>query len=308
MKISVKNAAKSLLHAIFYAGQACGIDVLPRHFYSEVPDIRRLRKTQAWRQPFTMFDVNGVDIVAQCDDLRALCSPAVKAELADRDIYSDACGLNGTPGFGQIEAECLYAFIRTRRPREIFQIGCGVSTAVCLLAAKAAGYQPAITCIEPYPNDFLSAKANNEEVFLIERPAQELELKLVETLGPDTLFFVDSSHTLGPAGEVTRIILEMLPRLKPGTWAHFHDIRFPYDYDRNLLAEALFFQHESPLLHAFLCCNNRFRIAFSMSMLHYGARDVVKQCFPKYIAASDLDGLESTSGHFPSSLYIRALE
>jgi len=59
-----------------------------------------------------------------------------------------------TGGFGPTEADFLYCFIATKRPRKIVQVGCGVSTAVILLAAQEAGYKPEVVCIEPYPSRF----------------------------------------------------------------------------------------------------------------------------------------------------------
>ena len=150
-------------------------------------------------------------------------------------------------GFGSVEADFLYAFVASKRPKQIFQIGCGVSTAVCLAAAADASYTPQVSCVEPYPTPYLVDEANRGTITLIREMAQTLSLSMVEELGADVLFFVDSTHTLGPAGEVSRIVLEMLPRLKTGAYVHFHDITFPYDYSRHVLDGALFFQHESAL-------------------------------------------------------------
>ena len=44
--------------------------------------------------------------------------------------------------------------------------------------------------------------------------------------------------------------------LAAGAWVHFHDIYFPYDYQRGILDDELFFSNESVLLHALLI-NNR---------------------------------------------------
>jgi hypothetical protein len=158
-------------------------------------------------------------------------------------------------------------------------------------------------CVEPYPTRFLTAAASAGEIRLLQTAAQDFMPRTIDDLGSQTLFFVDSSHTLGPAGEMTRISLEMLPRLKKGAHVHFHDIRFPYDYGCRLLSQALFFQHESLLLHAFFAYNERFRVMASMSMLHDESPAALKQCFPRYVPAGNEDGHETTAGHFPSSLY-----
>ena len=301
----LKKLAKKALHSLFVNGQRCGFDILPRHFYSEVPCIRELKRDTAWRVPYSMRGVNGADTAGQVVELRKLLNTEIRAELNASVIQDKAAAMNGAAGFGPIEADCLYAYVRFRKPKRILQIGCGVSTAVCLLAAREAGYSPEITCVEPFPTDFLKGEATKGGIKLLQVPAQRLDLAVIDGLDSDSFFFVDSSHTLGPAGEVSRIILEMLPRLQSGAGVHFHDIRFPYDYDRRLLTEALFFQHESALLHAFLCGNGRFRIEFCLSMLHYAAPEQLKSCFPRYAPAPDRDGLEAGKGHFPSSIYLR---
>jgi hypothetical protein len=134
-----------------------------------------------------------------------------------------------------------------------------------------------------------------------------LDLAQVDSLDNDVLFFVDSTHTLGPAGEVSRIILEMLPRLKTGARAHFHDIIFPYDYSRDLLSGALFFWHESVLLHAFLAYNDRFSVLASLSMLHYANPAALGRFLPNYRPAMNEEGLGISGGHFPSSTYLEVV-
>jgi hypothetical protein len=97
------------------------------------------------------------------------------------------------------------------------------------------GYQPEIMCVEPYPNDFLKEQSKQGIIELIDSPVEELTVDLVSTLQEGDLFFVDSTHTLGPAGESSRIILELLPRLNKGVYIHFHDIWFPFDYKDSTL-------------------------------------------------------------------------
>ena len=106
---------------------------------------------------------------------------------------------------------------------------------------------------------------------------------------------------------VSRIVLEMLPRLKAGACVHFHDITFPYDYSRHVLDSALFFQHESVLLHAFLAFNSRFRLLAALSMLHYAAPQKLAECLPNYRPAANDGGLNAGNGHFPSSAYLQVV-
>lgn len=306
LKGKIKKAAKKVLREIFEKGQSIGLDILPRHFYSEIPNIRKLRKTRWWRSSYSMKGVRGTSLSKQVNFLKECCSKEITEEIRSRNIHRDASERNGREGFGPIEADFLFAFVVTKKPSQIFQIGCGVSTAVCLSAAEYANYNPDIFCVDPYPNDFLLQSSRIGDIDLIQKGAEEVKAERVKKLGSDLLFFVDSTHTLGPSGEVTRIVLELLPRLKEGAYAHFHDINFPYDYGRNILDSSMFFGHEGALLLAFLAHNDRFRILMSQSMLHYSSPDKLKEYLPSYSPAPSSDGLSVGEGDFPSSIYLRA--
>lgn len=304
-KRSLKNLVKAGLRKVFESGQRLGLDILPRHFYSEIPDIRKLRQSDHWLKPFSMIGVAGADIEEQLSFLRQSCLAGFEDELPVGDLHRRASAENGEPGYGPIEADVLYGFVRSTRPRQIVQIGCGVSTAICLMATKAAGYTPDITCVDPYPTGYLQRLAREGKVALVQRKVETLEREWVLQFGNNLLFFVDATHTLGPAGEVSRIIVEMLPRLKKGAWVHFHDITFPYDYDRNTLDSALVFPHESVLLHAFLAYNSRFRLCASLSMLHYAAPAELAKMLPYYQPAANNEGLVASPGHFPSAAFLQ---
>lgn len=303
----LKKAAKVGLRQLFEGGQRLGIDVLPRHFYSEIPDVRQLRQSDHWKRPFSMAGVEGADIEGQLAFVRDVCPPALVERMRTGEIHRHASEENGETGYGPIEADFLYAFVRSKQPRQIFQIGCGVSTALCLMAAEDAGYTPEIICVEPYPTEYLKRLEQANKVVLIEQKVELVELDRISALGDDLLFFVDSTHTLGPAGEVSRIILEMLPRLSEGAWVHFHDITFPYDYDRNTLDSALVFPHESVLLHAFLTYNRRFTLRASLAMLHYAAPEDLTAFLPNYRPAGNDEGLTVSPGHFPSAAYLQVM-
>jgi hypothetical protein len=305
MRRWLKNRFKESLSGIFHLGQRFGFDVLPRHFYSEIPDIAKLRRTKEWRQPYSLIGVNGADVEEQLRFVQAAVSPEIYRRLEKGDVYRAACEENGEEGYGFVEANFLYAFIASHRPLKIIQVGSGVSTAVCLAAAKDANYRPKITCVDPFPTTFLKVGAEKGTIELIAKPVEMLDPTFVSDLAPRDFFFVDSSHTLGPAGEVSRIILELLPRLGAGTYVHFHDVMFPYDYPAEVLTNALFFPHESALLHAFLTCNSRFTILASLSMLHHLRLTKVQKLIPNYDARTFEDGVATGSGHFPSSIYLR---
>lgn len=307
MKRQFKDLGKRGLRRLFEAGQRFGVDILPRHFYSEVPDFHELRAAEEWKRPRTMIGINGIDPRSQLAFVAACCPPEVVARLGQGDVHATACARNGEPGFGPVEADFLHAFIVTHRPGRIVQIGCGVSTAVILQAAREAGYRPELVCVEPYPNAFLREADRAGEIELVPEKAQHVPLDMLTDLGDRGLLFVDSSHTVKPGSEVNRVVLEVLPRLKDGDLVHFHDIYFPYDYQPGLLTEDLFFCNESVLLQAFLTNNPRFSICASLSMLHYEHANEMQVYLPNYRPAVNEYGLKRSDGHFPASTYLKVV-
>ena len=300
----IRTLAKQLSVRAFHTGQKLGIDVLPRHFYSEIPDIAKLRRTTAWRQPYSLFGVHGVSLDDQLACVRRMFGPDVRRHLDHVDVYARACEENGEPGYGVVEAQVLYAFVRTHRPAVLMQVGSGVSTAVCLQAAGDAGYAPIIVAIDPYPTTYLQRAAAQGRIDLVARPVETLEPSAVARLKANDLLFIDSSHALGPAGEVSRLILEFLPRLSAGVTVHFHDVYLPFDYPGETLTTAVFFSHETALLYALLVNNSRLSIAASLSMLHHGRPGELSAIVPRYQPRPSTDGLAAGTGHFPSSIYL----
>ena len=227
---NARNKGQKFLHALFVFGQHFGVDILPRHFYSEIPDFRELRKSEAWKAPRSMYGVRGVDLDQQLSFVEDCVSDHIRSILLRENIFESACQENGAGGFGQVEAEFLFCFIARHRPSRIIQVGAGVSTAVLLHAARIFDYSPTIICIDPYPTQFLKKSFEKGQITLFAKKCQDVDLSVFSGLGPGDFLFVDSTHTVKPGSEVNRLILEVLPRLQPGCHVHFHDIYFPYDY------------------------------------------------------------------------------
>lgn len=303
-----RDRLKSGLHGLFLFGQRFGLDILPRHFYSAIPDIRGLRCSQSWKRPSRMTGVNGTDIESQLCFLRECCLP-LQERLRRGGIYEHACRENGELGYGLVEAEFLLCFITVKRPKRIVQVGSGASTAVILLAAKEANYTPQVVCIDPFPTTYLRRMAESKLINLIPEKAQEIDIKVLTELNRGDLLFIDSTHAMCAGSEVNRIILEVLPCLPSGSFVHFHDIYFPYDYQSSILS-TLFFAGESTLLQAFLTNNQRYSIAVSLSMLHHACPQQMQSLLPNYRPAVMNYGLHTSreqSGHFPSATYLSAL-
>lgn len=281
------------------------LTVLPNHFYSEIPDFNDLARSRFWRRPMSM---HGID-ARPLDEQLGLLGSWMEAGRAAGDVagvHGRACEANGEAGFGPMEAQALYAFVARERPEHIAQVGCGVSTAIILEAAADAGYEPRITCVEPYPTPMLTRLAEQGKIRLHGTRAQEMPAEELAALADGGLLFVDSTHTLRPGSEVIVLISEILPRLSAGTWAHFHDIYFPYDYGPALLEEGIFQFRENTLLYAYLANNSRWRVEVCMSMLHHGRASAMGDVLEGYEPMPMDDGLRAGPGHFPASAYLRA--
>ena len=59
--------------------------------------------------------------------------------------------------------------------------------------------------------------------------------------------------------DVNRIVLEILPLLRPGVLVHFHDIFYPFEYPIEWLREGRAW-NEAYLLRAFLSFNPSFEV------------------------------------------------
>jgi len=315
MNRNLRTLGKKLLLHAHEIGLKLNLIVLPNHYYVPIADLHELRRTRPqWARRSGMVGVD-VDLDAQAQRLRELVEP-FQSEYQGNKAYNEAkAGVFG-PGFGYIEAQALHGMVRALKPRHIVEVGSGVST-YCMLGAleknAAEGSPGKIVCIEPNPSEWL----RQAPVTFFQNRLQDVDPNvLVEA----DFLFVDSSHTVKIGGDVNLMILEILPRLAPGTTVHFHDIYLPYDYQRD--ADRTLFQWmETAMLHAFLVGNRDFEILFCMSQLHYDRQDVLREVFPEYVPASDTNGLMDLApggkdevfdlerpAHFPSSIYLRVLD
>ncbi len=303
-----RNAAKRVLHRLFVGCQNLGVDILPRHYYSNIPHIKELRTTASWREARSMIGVAGADLNSQLAFIEECCDSRLHGSMCQQDVHSRACRDNGEGGYGPIEADFLYCFVAQKRPGKIVQVGAGVSTAVILHAASTAQYHPKIVCIDPYPTRYLKEASEKGLITLVREKAQEVDLSTLIDLNAGDLLFVDSTHAVKVGSEVNRLMLEVLPRLKVGCYVHFHDIYFPYDYPASLF-DTVFFWTESILLHAFLINNSKFSIVASLSMLHHARSKELQVLLPNYRPAAMSRGLYASSNteSFPNSIYLRVI-
>jgi predicted O-methyltransferase YrrM len=261
-----------------------------------------------------MSTIRGSDLGSQEAFARATLEP--HADLlrtlrhdTPQHPYQQAIARNGEAGYGPTEAEFLYCFIRTHKPKHIVQVGCGVSTALIQIAAKDAAYSPKVTCVEPYPTAMLREEDAAGRIRLIAEPAQTVALETYTSLATGDLLFIDSTHTTKPGSEVNRLFLEAIPALAPGVFIHVHDIYFPFDYSPQVLDSDIFFWREQVLLMALLTMNPGLEILACLAMLGHNhpqpRESPLIRLIPNFKPATVKQGIMVSPGHYPSSIFLR---
>lgn len=71
------------------------------------------------------------------------------------------------------------------------------------------------------------------------------------SLAAGDLLFIDSSHSMKTGSELSRLYLDVIPRLTPGVVIRIHDTYLPYMYSPWVL-EDLWYRQETTLLLALL--------------------------------------------------------
>jgi len=300
----MKKVLKRFSWYVFLLGDHVGIHVLPKHYYTPVPDMSWLRSNRnLWARPTALSGVV-VDPDAQLDWLRSVVREyemEVRGLRAFREMTASRVG----PGYGPIEWQLLHCAIRKLAPSLVVEIGSGVSTETIARAVQVnvseGRKRSNIVAIEPYPSRSLT-KLNG--VNLIKKLVQEVGDAPFEQLSPGDLLFVDSSHSVRVGSELQRIYLEIIPRLRPGVLIQIHDIFLPFLYAPDVLSTYFGWQ-ETTLLAALLTDNPRLRIAASLSVLHHTRPRELAVILPDYVPrATDAGLFTKSKGHFPSSMWL----
>ena len=249
--------ARSLAHAVTsWSARRLGYDLRRSDdFYSPLPELESL-PDELWREPATMHGIDlGID--------RAL--DLLEGEL--RAFLEEFSGPRGPLAggyqmpnsfYGSLDSAVLHAIVRWRRPARVVELGSGNSSlliAHALECNRADGFETRYQIFDPFPfhgGGRVPAPASAEVSAVA---AQRVPLAAFEELGESDVLFVDTTHTVKTGGDVTRIVLEVLPALRPGVTVHFHDVFLPYEYPRSWLMELQRAWAEQYLLQAFLAYN-----------------------------------------------------
>ena len=180
--------------------------------------------------------------------------------------------------FNATDAVFYHSMIRMAQPRQVLEIGAGYSTMVFTRAA-AFSNDTRVRCIEPYPMEALKNGMPGLDE-LIHSPLQSVPVSQFESLQPNDILFVDSTHVGKIDSDVNYIFFQILPRLQPGVIVHFHDIFLPNDYPRDWMVDHRLFWNEQYFLLAFLLFNPRVEVLLASSYLGKEHVKDIEAAFP----------------------------
>jgi hypothetical protein len=245
------------------AAARAGVQFVVKSYYSPIPDLRRL-PDDVWSRRSPMRGVD-LDVERAFDRTEAMLQRWA-GELAPGDPIALP---NESYSWG--DAHLLHAMVRELRPARVHELGSGQSTLVLAGACRrnaADGAPVHYEVVDPYPT--VAPPGTPGVTRFRQEPAEGLPIEWFEQLGAGDVLFVDTTHTVKVGSDVNRIVLDVLPALRPGVIVHFHDVFLPYEYPRAWAEDYGLYWSEQYLLQAFLSGNPAWEV---LCPLHALARE-----------------------------------
>lgn len=238
------------------------------HYYSVIPSQHDILKKNS-DNAYNYQNLDGISIdleeqISVLDQFKHIADEFglfSQFEMKRFDIENDT--------FSYDDAPLLSYFLRLTKPSRIIEVGSGNSSAL-MLDINDKFFKRSINFI------FIDQNCSNlrsnlladdsGRISIIEKPIQEVDLSIFESLECNDLLFIDSSHVAKIGSDINHIFFKILPILKPGVFIHFHDIRFPFEYPKGLAKRKIYW-NEAYFLRAFLQYNQKFKIFFWLNYL-----------------------------------------
>lgn len=187
--------------------------------------------------------------------------------------------LNGS--YGALDAIFLATIMNELRPQRIDEVGSGYSSALISDLNEDMGIGAFFTSIDP---DLTRLEKLTSFPELMSRPIyktpiQDFPLEHFDFLSAGDILFIDSTHVAKIGSDVTHILFNILPRLKPGVLVHFHDVFDGFEYPREWFAAGRYW-NEQYMLRAFLMNNSGWQIECMTAWLFNNFNDVFRKELP----------------------------
>jgi hypothetical protein len=147
----------------------------------------------------------------------------------------------------------------SRSKSTFIEVGSGNSTIFIRRSIEYHGLKTRLVSVDPYPRVEINSLCDE----IVRKPLEKVDLALFEQLQPGDVLFVDNSHRSFMNSDVTVVMLDILPRLKPGVLVGFHDIFLPFDYLETWSGRAY---NEQYLLGSYLLANPDY---FNLQLCNY---------------------------------------
>jgi len=185
----------------------------------------------------------------------------------------------------QADSICLYSMLRLFRPRRVVEIGSGFTSALMLdVNDRFLGGKTRLTFVDPCPDrlNLVLGPGDEKQVRIIRERVQDAPAEIFTELEKDDFLFIDSSHVSKVGSDVNFLVFEILPNLPVGTFVHFHDVFWPFEYPAKWIAEGRSW-NEAYLVRTFLAFNNSFEIVFWTPFAALRWTDMIKDRMPAYL-------------------------
>jgi predicted O-methyltransferase YrrM len=268
--------------AIRAVAERIGLQVVPKTFYSPIPDLKAL-PPGVWDRRSELRGID-FDLDRQLEWIERHLAEAMQ-EFAPPEHPT------GRPGeytldndsYGRVGADILHGVVRGLKPRRIVELGSGQSTLIMAAAAernRAEGIETELRTYDPFPS---VARAGQAGLTALEPlRAQDVPLDVFTSLEAGDVLFVDTTHTVKIDSDVNRIVLDVLPALAPGVIVHVHDIFLPYEYLRDFAEKSGLHWAEQYLLQAFLSGNRDYEVLAAAYALCRDRPDAMAKLAPTW--------------------------
>ena len=183
-------------------------------------------------------------------------------------------------GFG--DAFFLHCILRHFNPSNVIEVGSGHSSALMLDTANEFGLDTRFTFIDPYSTTIGQVLANKPagQYSLIRQEIQLVEREVYESLGENDVLFIDTSHVVKIASDLSTLLFSVLPALPKGVLVHIHDIWYPWEYPESFLMDGRAY-NEIYFIRAFLQFNSDFEIVFFNSFVEQAFSEFISESMPR---------------------------
>ncbi|MCB9799922.1 MAG: class I SAM-dependent methyltransferase [Candidatus Omnitrophica bacterium] len=267
------------------------LPVPPGHFDSPIPnmdDIAQMKSNEA-KELLGKYDL--LDVPWHSDTAKQLFLSLYSLHPDfDRDIVKSRINRYSFENiyFSGMDAFVLYALIRSKKPKRIFEVGSGYSSALIMDTVEKyydVNESFRLVCIDPFAERLKEqiGQPTGEQIKIMEQRIQDIDPKMFKELESGDFLFVDSSHVAKAGSDINHIFFHILPLLAKGVWVHFHDIFWPFTYPEAWFTQGRFWS-EVYFLRAFLQNNDTFYACLSNDyILQLAAMNKIVEEMPEFL-------------------------